>query len=111
MIIQGVLDILQGSAAAARDHIYIAVHHYTFEFNLTSWGWIHIILGALLVLTGACLLRGALWARAVGIALAGLAVIANFMWLPYTPLWAMIGVALGLFVIWSLCRTALGHHH
>ncbi|WP_037568980.1 DUF7144 family membrane protein [Phaeacidiphilus oryzae] len=107
LLVQGVLGVLQGVAAVAKDDVYAVVGHYAFRFDLTAWGWIHIALGVLLFLTGLGVLRGTTWARVTAMVLAGLAVIANFMWLPYTPVWAVIGVGLGLMVIWSLSRSTL----
>ncbi len=63
----------------------------------------HLSLGVLVVLAGAALFTGAMWARVVGITLAGLSMIANFMWLPYYPVWAIVLIAVDAFVIWALC--------
>ncbi|MEV5676867.1 hypothetical protein AB0L68_00895 [Streptomyces sp. NPDC052164] len=102
MLIEGILGIFQGIAAIAEDDVYTRFGDYIFKFNLTGWGWIHLILGIILVITGYGLLKAFTWARGAGIALAALSVIANFMFLPYQPIWALITVAIGLFVIWSL---------
>jgi hypothetical protein len=42
------------------------------------------------------------------VALAALAVIANFIWLPYQPVWAIVSIAIGIFVIWALCAEDTG---
>ena len=39
------------------------------------------------------------WARAVGIVLAALSAIANFLFLPYSPVWSVLIIALDVFVI------------
>jgi hypothetical protein len=44
-----------------------------------------------------------LWARVVGVVLAGLSMLANFMWLPYAPVWAIVLIAVDAFIIWALC--------
>ena len=75
---------------------------YTFEFDTTAWGWIHLILGIVLALTGFFLFTGAAWARIVGIAVAVLAMLANFLWLPHYPFWAIVLIALDVLVIWAL---------
>ena len=49
-----------------------------------------------------CILRGAEWAAIVGIALACLSALANFMWLPYQPVWAILIIALDVLIIWAL---------
>ncbi|MFD0315938.1 DUF7144 family membrane protein [Streptomyces flavalbus] len=107
LFVEGVLGILQGIAGIAKDDVYAAIGDYVFEFNLTAWGWIHLILGVILVIVGWGLLSGpADWARASGIALAALSIVVNFLYLPYQPWWALIGIAIGTFVIWSLAQTA-----
>ncbi|GHI64018.1 DUF7144 family membrane protein [Streptomyces asoensis] len=103
MIFGGLMAIFQGIAAIAEDDVFVVTGNYAYNFNLTSWGWIHLVLGVLVVLAGAALFRGALWARIIGITVAGLSMIANFMWLPYQPVWAIVLIAVDAFVIWALC--------
>ncbi|WP_018834465.1 DUF7144 family membrane protein [Streptomyces aculeolatus] len=103
MLIYGVLAVLQGVAGIAHDDVYARQGDYVYKFDLTTWGWIHLILGVVVALAGLGILRGNEWARLMGVALAGLAVIANFAWLPYQPVWAIVNIAIGVFVIWALC--------
>lgn len=105
----GILQIFQGISAFVTNTIYVTTENYWFAFNMTNWGWAHLIVGALAVVTGAALLTGANWARWTGVVLAGLSILANFLWLPYYPLWALVVIALDVFVIWSLtARTTMG---
>ncbi|MBB5934371.1 DUF7144 family membrane protein [Streptomyces zagrosensis] len=103
MLVNGIFGIFQGIAGIAKDDVYERVGDYVFEFSLTAWGWIHLILGILVVCTGWGILKGSDWAKAGGVALASLAVVANFIWLPYQPIWALVSIAIGVFVIWALC--------
>ncbi|MFJ8667620.1 hypothetical protein [Streptomyces sp. NPDC093600] len=103
MILGGIMAILQGIAAIANDDVFVNTRDYVFEFDLTVWGWIHLILGLITSLAGVALLKGSTWARIVGVALASLLVVANFMWLPYHPLWALALIAVDVLVIWALC--------
>lgn len=103
MIFSGVMAIIEGAAAIAKDDVFVATRNYAYKFDLTSWGWIHLVLGILVVLAGLALFRGSLWARIVGVFLAGLSLIANFMWIPYYPFWAFVLIAVNIFVIWALC--------
>jgi hypothetical protein len=102
LFVDGVLAVLNGVVGIAKDNVYTRIGDYTYKFSLTAWGWIHLVIGVLLILTGIGILKGAPWARWVGVVMAGLSVIANFMWLPYQPIWAIIAIALGVFVIWAL---------
>ncbi|MEU7035560.1 hypothetical protein ABZ958_17990 [Streptomyces sp. NPDC046237] len=102
MLVIGVLDVLQGIAAVAEDDVYTRVGDYVFKFDLTSWGWIHIVLGILVAVSGAGILKGSEWGRMGGITLASLNVIAQFLFLPYHPWWALFSMAISIFVIWAL---------
>ncbi|MFJ8861382.1 hypothetical protein ACIRD8_23490 [Streptomyces sp. NPDC102451] len=103
MIFGGTMAILEGIAAIAKDDLFVSTRNYVFQFSLTGWGWVHLILGIVVVLAGCALFTGALWARAVGVLLAGLLVVAHFLWLPYYPFWSLVLIAINIFVIWALC--------
>lgn len=103
MLVDGVLMVLQGIVGIAKDDVYARIGNYVFEFDSTAWGWTHLILGVIVGLVGAAILRGTAWGRVVGVVLASLALIANFMWLPYQPVWAIVSIAIAVFVIWALC--------
>lgn len=102
LIVDGAMDILKGVTAIAADNIYAHIGNYVYEFDLTVWGWILLAIGIVAVLTGLALFKGRTWAKAVGVVIASLNLIANFMWLPYRPLWALISIGLAAWVIWAL---------
>ncbi|WP_405926362.1 hypothetical protein [Streptomyces sp. NBC_00035] len=103
LMIAGVLDILRGVMAIAEDDVFVATRNYVFEFDLTSWGWIHLVLGAIAVIVSFGLFQSSLWARVAGVAIAGLIIIANFLSLPYSPVWSIVMIAFSGFIIWALC--------
>lgn len=105
MLVEGVLGILKGIVGIAEDDVYTLIGNYTFKFDVTAWGWIHLIVGIVLAVVGAGILKGAAWARVTGVVIAALDIILNFMWLPYTPIWALISIAIGIFIIWALCTS------
>ncbi|MFC9125877.1 hypothetical protein ACFT4A_03410 [Streptomyces sp. NPDC057099] len=102
MVVYGLFAVLQGIAAIANDEVYTSFGEYVFAFDLTAWGWIHLVVGVLVVVAGFGLFTGALWARVAGACVVGLALIANFIWLPYQPFWSIIMIVTGLFVLWSV---------
>lgn len=102
MLVEGVLAVLQGISAIARDSVWARIDGYVYRINLTGWGWILIVLGVIAVVTGAGVLKGADWARGVGIGLASLSIIAQFLFLPYLPIWSLIMIGIDFFVIWAL---------
>ncbi|MBR7833797.1 hypothetical protein KDL01_11005 [Actinospica durhamensis] len=102
MILEGVLGIAQGVAAIAKDRVYALVGTYVYKFSLTTWGWIHLIAGVLVLLAGLALFTGSVVARALGIALSALVVFASLLALPYQPGWSAVTIAFGVFAIWAL---------
>ena len=102
LIMLGVFQMLEGLAALVNDEVLVTVRGYVYEFDVTAWGWTHLLIGAGAALTGVFLIRGALWARAVGIFVAGLSAVANFLFIPYYPVWSLLIIALNVAVIWAL---------
>ena len=102
LILAGVLNAMQGVVGLATNEFYVATRRWLFQFDVTTWGWVHILIGLIAAATGVALLSGAFWARIVGVVVAAFSVIANFLWLPYYPLWAVIVIAFDVFVIWAL---------
>ena len=102
LIIIGMFQMLEGLAALVDDELLLAVNGYVYALDVAAWGWAHLLLGALAALTGVFLMRGAVWARAVGIVVAGLSALGNFAFSPYYPVWAILIIALDVAVIWAL---------
>ena len=103
MVVIGFFHVVQGLAALFQNEIYVVGAQYVFSFDLTAWGWIHLMAGILLVAAGFAVWTGRVWARSVGIGFAVLSMIANFLFLPYYPVWSLLIIALDVFVIWALC--------
>jgi hypothetical protein len=102
MIMVGVFQALQGLIAIFENEFYVATRNYTFQFDATTWGWIHLVLGLIVAFAGWGLLSGQTWARVVGITLAALSATANFLFIPYYPFWSILIVAVNVLVIWAL---------
>src|ERR671912_899340 len=102
MIMVGIWQALQGLVAIFENEFYVATRNYLFQFDATTWGWIHLILGLLVAFAGYGLVSGRTWARVVAITLAVLSAIANFLFIPYYPFWSLLIIALDVFVIWAI---------
>ncbi|WP_406725649.1 hypothetical protein WJ438_14745 [Streptomyces sp. GD-15H] len=103
LMLAGILNIVRGIAGIAEDDVFVATNDYVFKFDLTSWGWIHLILGAVAVLVSVGLFQASTWARVAGVAIGGLIMIANFVSLPYFPVWSVVMIGLSGVMIWALC--------
>jgi hypothetical protein len=102
MIMVGIWQALEGLIAIFENEFYVATRNYLFQFDVTTWGWIHLILGLIMAVAGWGLLSGRTWARVVAITVAVLSAIANFLWLPYYPFWSLLIIAVDIFVIWAV---------
>ncbi|MEU3982133.1 hypothetical protein AB0F77_18855 [Streptomyces sp. NPDC026672] len=103
LMIAGLLGIFRGIMAIAQDDVFVSTPQYVFRFDLTGWGWIHLVLGVIAVVVSFGLFRTATWSRVAGVAIAALVIIANFLSLPYYPVWSIVMIAFSSFVIWALC--------
>ncbi|MFC8043238.1 hypothetical protein [Nocardia sp. NPDC057353] len=97
-----VLAVFHGISALAADEIFVAGPEYTYQLDVTTWGWVVLILGILGVLIAIGMFTGAVWARIAAIVIASLSIIANFLWLPYYPWWSIIVIAVDIVVIWAV---------
>ena len=109
MMLAGLLGFFEGLVAILRQSFFVTTTNYTFQFNVHGWGWIHLVLGIVIFAAGACVLLGQTWAKAVGIVLAVFSAIANFLFLPYYPVWSIVVIAIDVFVIWALA-TGISRH-
>jgi hypothetical protein len=102
MIIGGAFQALEGLAGIVRDQWLVVLPEYIYAFDLTVWGWIHLLVGLALLVIGVLLLRGQTWARVAGMVVAVISAILNFVWLPFSPWWALTVIVVDVLVIWAL---------
>jgi hypothetical protein len=102
MIMIGIFQAIAGLVAIFENEFYVTTRNYLFQFDATTWGWIHLIVGVVIAFAGWGLMSGRTWARVAGITLAVLSAIANFAFIPYYPFWALTIIALDVLVIWAL---------
>jgi hypothetical protein len=98
----GAFQAIQGLVALFNDTFYVVGEEYIFTFDLTTWGWIHLILGTVAAFAGFFLFQGQVWARTVAVIVAVVSALFNFAWLPYYPLWSIAIITLNVYVIWAL---------
>ena len=102
MLLVGIFHGLAGIAAIFENEFFVAGPNYLYEVDVTAWGWIHLILGVILVFAGIAIYSGAAWARSIGVFLAILSAVANFFFIPYYPVWSVLIIALNIAIIWAL---------
>ena len=102
MIMAGVFQALQGLVGIFENEFYVPTRNYLFQFDATTWGWTHLLIGLLVAFAGWGLLSGRTWARVAAITLAVLSAIANFAFIPYYPFWSLLIITLDIVVIWAI---------
>jgi hypothetical protein len=102
MIIAGSLNAFHGLVAIVNDEWVVWGNRANLYLDLTEWGWVHLIVGALVVLAGFGLLTGNVLARAVAVLVAGISIVANFLFMPAYPVWALTIIAIDVLVIYAL---------
>lgn len=101
-IMLGGFNILEGFFALFNDK-YVGLASGGFYIgDRTGWGWVHIVLGVILLAVGFGILSDQTWARIVGIILAVIAAMIQMLYLPIYPLWSLINIALLVYVVYAL---------
>ena len=104
MTMSGVFQVITGLAAVLNDEFFVATRNYTFDLDVSAWGWIHLLIGLLILGTGVGLFARQTWAGVTAIMLAMLSALANFFFIPYYPFWSLLLIGLDIWVIWALTR-------
>ena len=104
MVMIGTFQALEGLVALFNDEFFVVTRNYTFDLDVTAWGWIHLIIGIVVLATGFGLFARSTWAGVTGIMICALSAISNFFFIPYYPIWALLLIGLNIWVIWALTR-------
>ena len=102
MVLLGLFNVIEGLVALFNDRFYVVGPQGLLVFNLTSWGWIHLIIGVLAVAAGCALFTGAMWARVTAVVLATVNALAQLAFLSAYPVWGTVVIALDVVVIWAV---------
>lgn len=102
MVLGGLLSFFTGLEAVRRGSFYVVTNNYLYNINISNWGWIHIGIGAAVFLAGLALFARQTWARWIGVFLALVSAVMNFLFIPRYPFWALLVIALDVVIIWAL---------
>ena len=98
----GLFQFFEGLSAVLNDDVYVRTPNYVYQFDLTAWGWLHLIVGIVAVAVGIAVLLGQSWAMFVGIIMATLSLLMQFLFIPWQPIWALVIIGVNMAVIWAL---------
>jgi hypothetical protein len=102
LIIGGGLNLLYGIIAAVNDEWVVWTNRGDVYLDVSEWGWAHIILGGIVLLSGIGVFSGNILARIVAVIVASISLLVNFFFIPVYPLWALTVIVIDTLVIWAL---------
>ena len=102
LVTVGFFNLIDGIAAIANSHIFIANAHYVVG-DLRFWGWIVLILGALQIIAAIAILAGSQAARWFAVVVIGLNAIGQMFFIPAYPFWSLLIIAVDIVALWGLC--------
>ncbi|WP_327085163.1 hypothetical protein OIE66_22690 [Nonomuraea sp. NBC_01738] len=102
MIVDGVFNTINGFVALFQDEFFVRAGGQVLLFDITGWGWVHLILGIALIVVGACLITGQMWARIAGIVIVAINAIAQMLSIPIYPWWSLLVIVLDVFILYAL---------
>ena len=102
-IMLGTFQAIEGFVALFRDNYYAVTRNgLLVTMDYTVWGWTHLLIGLIAVVTGIGIFAGQMWARVLGIVIAAVSALANMAFLPAYPIWCTIIIAMDILVIYAL---------
>ena len=103
MVILGAVHAFQGLVGIFKDEYFlVSSNGLALKLDFTAWGWVHLILGVVILVAGLCVMAGQMWARIVGVIVAAVSLLANVAFLAAYPLWSLIMIALDIVIIMAL---------
>jgi hypothetical protein len=102
LFIVGSLNALWGLAGILNDDVVVVGGHGALIADITLWGWLHLILGSVIAVTGVGLLAGNSAARWPAVLFVAINAIAQIVWFPAAPLWAFLVILLDVVIIYQL---------
>jgi len=102
MVVMGVMQSISGLTALLNDDWLLVTQRSLLVFDFTTWGWVHLLLGVVVLAAGFSVLHGAVWARTVGVLLAGISLVANLAYVNTYPIWSIVIMIVDVLVIYAL---------
>jgi hypothetical protein len=107
MIVNGIFHVFQGLAAVMTEEFFVPLPNYVVTIDVTTWGWIHLIFGVLIAIAGFYLFSGSRPAAIFALVLAVISTIGNFAFIPFYPIWALLLIAVDVFIIWAIAHSGI----
>lgn len=102
MLIMGILEMISGLVALLKDTYFVVGASNLLVFDYTTWGWVHLLIGLVVMMAGSAVISGRMWGRVVAIVLAVFSTIANFAFISAYPIWSVIVIVVNVLIIYAL---------
>ena len=103
MVLIGMFMIVDALIALINDEVYLVTENQLVAFDFTTWGWIHLVIGSIVMLGGFALTSGALWARLLGVLLAVGSAVSQVGLIQAYPFWSLLIVFFNVFEVVIRC--------
>lgn len=107
MMLAGIFQAIFGLAAILDDNFFVVTQSQLLLFDLTTWGWVHLIAGILLFFASASLMAGGMYGRIIGVILAFLSAVVNIANISAYPIWSVVIITIDVLIIYAL----IAHGH
>jgi hypothetical protein len=103
MVMLGTFHVIDGLLALFNDDYFLVTQSgLAVSLDFTTWGWVHLIGGAVIIAAGFAVFTGQMWARVIGVIVALASAVVNIGFLSAYPVWSSIMILLDVLIIWAL---------
>jgi hypothetical protein len=102
LLVAGIMGIIYGIVALSQSSFFHDVGAHYVAGNLTTWGWVALIVGIVEIIAAVSVWRGGEFGRIAGIVIAGISVFIWLLWIPIVAFWALMIMFLDVLVIYGL---------
>lgn len=100
----GIVEFIQGFSAVLSDDLYVSAPNYLFAFDLTTWGWVHMLIAVAAMVVGGAVITSRTWGLVAGLVIAVVVAVANFLFIPQSSSWPLAAIGFSVAIIWALCQ-------
>jgi hypothetical protein len=102
MLLLGIFNVIDGFVALTSDEVYLASEKELLVWDFTTWGWSLLVVGVIQVAAGIGVFGGRVWARTIGVILAGLSAVGHLAFVTAQPFWSVLIITMDVLVIYAL---------
>jgi hypothetical protein len=102
LVVAGVMRFFDGLWAIRTDARVPDLDDQLLGDELSGYGWVYLIVGLILIVSGFAVYQRSQFARWIGIVAGAILTISAMLWLPFAPVWALVYIFIGISVIYGL---------